>query len=374
MKRVSVLFGYLSGSFATYILTPKLHLFMELRDFNEEHSVEHLATIGDFTVYRTDSSDYLTTLSYLYDIEEEQTYTVGEQNFVVVPESSSSVPWHLSRVTQRDLPLSGTFSYPSCHKNKEVDIHSYVIDTGIDVTHPEFEGRAEWLADFTGDSQESLNSHATHCAGIIGSKTFGACKDAKIFSVRVLDSQGSGSTSGVIAGIQYTFKRHQEQNEASGGKTRSIASVSLGGGFSLALNRVVEATLKDPHFYFAAAAGNEDSDACKTSPASAKGIFSVAASDRYDTRAYFSNFGKCTDIYAPGVNIASTVPGGKTAVFSGTSMSCPGLVSILNHYVDQYPELNNKQLKEKVLSDSTKDHITKNPNRTNNFLVYLHRD
>lgn len=352
-------------------------LSMTLEIFNEEHSVEELAKLGDLTIYKTSQENFVRyerTLSALFEIEKEQVYKVNwevqENGFVLIED----VPWHLGRITSKDR-VSSTFPYGECHRNKEIDIHSYIIDTGIDVTHPEFEGRAVWLEDFSGETdEEDLNPHATHCAGIIGAKTYGVCKDAKLYSVRVLDKQGSGSTSGVIAGIEYTFKRHKEQNKASGGKTRSIVSMSLGGGFSSALNRAVQETIKDPNFFFAAAAGNENSDACETSPASAKGIFTVMASGKHDKRAYFSNYGKCTDIYAPGVDILSTIPNGETAVFSGTSMACPQIVGVLNHYLDQHPELNMKQLKEKVLGDSTKDHIKGKKNSTNNYLVYLHRE
>ena len=150
--------------------------------------------------------------------------------------------------------------------------------------------------------------------------------------------------------------------------------MSLGGGFSYALNKAVLATTKDDHFYFAAAAGNENNDACKTSPASVKEIFTVMASDRDDNRAWFSNWGKCADIYSPGVDITSTIPDGKTATYSGTSMACPVLVGVLAHYINMYPELTMKELKEKVLTDATKDHIIGNKKRTSNLLGYLYRN
>jgi cerevisin len=350
---------------------------MNLEVFNEEHNIEVLAEFGDLTVYKTHEDNfakYEQTFNTFYDVEEEQIYKVnwdGETNFVLVDDS---LPWHLGRIINRDLPLETSFPYQECHKNKDITIHTYVIDTGIDVTHPEFEGRATWLANFADDEDTDCNSHGTHCSGLVGSKTYGVCKDALLFAVKVLDCQGSGTTSSVISGIEFAFKRHQEQNKKSGGKTRSIVSMSLGGGYSSALNRAVQATIKDPNFFFAAAAGNENSDACKTSPASVKEIFTVMASGRDDSRAYFSNFGKCSDIYSPGVNILSTIPDSDTAVYSGTSMACPVFVGVLLHYIDQFPELNMKQLKQKVLSDSTKDHISGNPKNSNNMLVYLNRD
>jgi len=126
--------------------------------------------------------------------------------------------------------------------------------------------------------------------------------------------------------------------------------------------------------YIVVAAGNENQDACDVSPASARGVFTINAMDRYDQRAYFSNYGPCTDIYSPGVDIISTIPNGKTASYSGTSMACPALVGVLNHYIDQNPELAMRELKEKVLSDATNDHIIGDKKQTSNLLVFLNRN
>jgi len=350
----------------------------------QDHNLELLAEFSDVTFYTTAHDNlmkYKTTLSEFYQIEEDMEIKLNFEenvNQVYVYVNTTDVitvplPWHLGRITNRDLPLSEDFSYDKCHTNKEIDIHTYVIDTGIDVHHPEFEGRATWLANFADSDDTDCQSHGTHCAGLIGSKTYGVCKDAKLFAVKVLDCQGSGSTSSVISGINYAFKRHLEESKRSNGKVRSIVSMSLGGGFSYALNKAVLSTTKDEHFYFAAAAGNENNDACKTSPASVKEIFTVMASDSDDNRAWFSNWGKCADIYSPGVDITSTIPKGKTATYSGTSMACPALVGVLNHYLDQHPELNMKALKEKVLSDSSKDKIIGDKKRTNNYLIFLNR-
>jgi cerevisin len=384
----------------SYILTPKsnLHsLWINLEVFNDEHYIEEFIKIGDSLIlYKVELEyfeKYSNTFSTLYEFEEEQVYKINNNNnnFVLVNKDKdkedkdkedkdkeneeSNVPWHLGRITKRDLPLSTSFPYKSgmCHQNKNIDIHTYVIDTGIDVNHNEFEGRATWLANFADNKDKDCNSHGTHCAGLVGSKTYGVCKDAKLFAVKVLNCQGSGSTSGVIKGIEYAFRRHQEQNKLTGGKTRSIVSMSLGGGYSLALNSVVKATLRDSNFYFAAAGGNENGDACKTSPASVKEIFTVMAMGEDDTRAYFSNFGKCADIYSPGVNILSTIPDDLTAVYSGTSMSAPNFVGVLNHYIDRFPELNMKELKKKVIGDASKSKIVGNPLKTPKLLVYLNR-
>lgn len=370
----------------TYILTSKNDQSILIA---QDHNLELLAKFSDVTFYTTTHDNlmkYKSTLSEFYHIEEDMEITLNNQEITLnnqeVPLVDGKVtdliiapfPWHLERITNRNLTLNESFPYDKCHTNKDIDIHTYVIDTGIDIHHHEFEGRATWLANFADSDDTDCQSHGTHCAGLIGSKTYGVCKDATLFAVKVLDCEGRGSTSSVIAGINYAFKRHLQQYKNSDGKVRSIASMSLGGGFSYALNKVVLATTKNDHFYFAAAAGNENGDACKTSPASVEEIFTVMASDRNDNRAWFSNWGKCSDIYSPGVDIISTIPNGKIAVYSGSSMSTPILVGVLNHYIDQNPELNMKELKKKVLSDATKDHINGYKKQTNNLLVFLKRN
>lgn len=378
--------------FGSYLLTPKPYInniLFDVESFNKEHNIEHFVTINALNIYKTNENNinmFKDTLSMFYHIEREQEFTIFNKmsrkqfnnqynnQYTFTLKEESDIPWHLGRIVANDLPLNKTFAYDNCHSNNNIDIHTYVIDTGIDVSHPEFEGRAVWSANFIDSKDYDCQSHGTHCAGLIGSKTYGSCKDAKLFAVKVLDCRGSGSTSSVISGIEYAFKRHQEENIKSGGKTRSIVSMSLGGSYSYTLNKAVEETLKDPYFYFAAAAGNEDQDACKTSPASVKEIFTVMASDVNDARAYFSNYGKCADIYSPGVNIESTVPNKLTAIYSGTSMATPILVGVLNHYIDQNPELSMKQMKKLILKSASKSKINDNPRNTNNLLVYLERD
>ena len=367
------------------LLVPKPHVLniIDIEEFNNEHDIYEFAKINDFRVYKTESTNYLNTLDNLFYVEEEQKYTISFldqvyynflENVDVFEVTDSPLPWHLGRIVNRDLPLNDSFTYFNCNTNNDIIVNNIVIDTGIDINHPEFEGRATWLGNYVDDDDRDGNSHGTHCAGLIGSKTFGVCKDAHLFAIKVLGSDGSGSTSSVIAGIEAAYKHHVNQKYFYKSKVvKTVISMSLGGGKSNVLDKAVKATLKDPNFYFAAAAGNENSDACETSPAGVKEIFTVMASDIRDNRAYFSNYGRCADIYGPGVNIESTIPRGRTAVYSGTSQATPILVGVLTHYLNMYPELDMKGLKEKILSDSTKNHINRNPTSTNNFLVYLNR-
>lgn len=369
-----------------YILTPKNHVYnlIDIDLFTTEHKMTTLASFDDLKFYTINHNDYhlySNTLDDLFYVEQEQTFSIGDVNYVIVDDHftnlySNSLPWHLDRITKRELPLNGSYPYNhkgSCHQNENLDIHSYVIDTGIDVSHDEFEGRATWLANFVDEENTDCNSHGTHCAGLVGSKSYGVCKDAKLFAVKVLDCRGSGSTSSVIQGIEFAYKRHLEESKKSNKKVKSIVSMSLGGGKSFALDKAVKATIKNNDFYFAAAAGNENNDACSTSPAGVKEIFTVMASEQSDDRAYFSNYGRCADIYSPGVNILSTIPDGKRAVYSGTSMATPIFVGVLNHYIDLYDDLNMKSLKKLALEMSSKDQISNNPKNTNNMFVYLNR-
>lgn len=385
------LFSFLLTISSVYslVLVPKpIVSILDLDTFNVEHDIHVLASIGDTVIYKTNNTSFLGTLEQFFDIEEEQVYRVGSirksiYNFYedidrMLFGNLTTVPWHLDRISKRNLPLDGKYPYSSkgsCHRNSNVNIETVVVDTGCDVTHPEFEGRAEFLENFTGDGQNfDGNSHGTHCSGIIGSKTYGVCKDSMIKCIKVLDKDGSGSTSGVIAGLDYAFKRHI-QNEKKNPKLRTILSMSLGGGYSAAMNRVVEKMIKTSDtFYIVIASGNENSDACRTSPASAKGVLTVMAMGSNDNRAYFSNYGKCCDIYGTGVDIESTIPNGKTAKYSGTSMATPQIVGVLNHYIDKFPHMNMKQLKEKILSDATKNTIEGNPKNTPNLMVYLNRE
>lgn len=367
---------------ASFILTPKEnHLnanTVNFESFSNEHKLDKIATFDEFSVYKTSTDNfelYKNTITELFDVEKDLTITLpkpiestpqviftqmpGETEFSI----GVVVPWHLEKIARNN-----TF----CHTNPNITIHTYVVDTGIDVNHPEFEGRATWLANFADDTDTDCNNHGTHCSGLVGSKTYGVCKDAQLFAIKVLNCKGSGSYSGILAGLDYVYNRHLQQSESDSG-IRSIVSMSLGGGFSKAINRAVEHLIKSDTMYVTVASGNEDSDACRTSPASAKGIFTVNAMDRYDNRAYFSNYGKCTDIYAPGVDIISTIPNGKTAVYSGTSMAGPVLGGVLNHYIDMYPDMNMKEIKHKIMSDATKNVIRGNPKNTNNLLVNLVR-
>ncbi|KAI5970100.1 hypothetical protein CANMA_000711 [Candida margitis] len=293
-------------------------------------------------------------------------------------------PWGLARVSHRQpLSLSSFDQYLYDTEGGE-GVTSYVIDTGINVKHTEFDGRAVWGKTIpTGDDDLDGNGHGTHCAGTIASKDYGVAKKAEVVAIKVLRSNGSGSMSDVVKGIEYAAKAHQDavKNGKKGFKG-STANMSLGGGRSQALDLAVNAAVK-AGLHFAVAAGNENQDACNTSPAAAEGAITVGASTISDERAYFSNYGKCVDIFAPGLNILSTYIGSDTATayLSGTSMASPHVAGLLSYYLSLQPGSDSEffvaadgvtpaQLKKNLISFGTDGILADVPEDTPNILAF----
>ncbi|KAK5659278.1 hypothetical protein OQA88_1371 [Cercophora sp. LCS_1] len=205
-------------------------------------------------------------------------------------------------------------------------ITAYVVDTGIRITHSEFEGRATWGGNFVNNVDTDENGHGTHVAGTIGGKTFGVSKNVNLIAVKVLDAQGSGTNSGVIAGMQFVA----DDATAKGLRGKAVMNMSLGGSFSPALNSAINAIFR-AGVVPVVAAGNEDQDTANTSPGSAERAITVGAIDqRTDDRASFSNFGEGVDIFAPGVQVLSCGIRNdtSTAVLSGTSMASPHVAGL----------------------------------------------
>lgn len=262
--------------------------------------------------------------------------------------------WGLDRLDQRALPLSNSFTFTSTGSGVRV----YIVDTGILPTHQEFGGRAAaaYNAIADGRTATDCNGHGTHVAGTIGGATTGIARSATLYGVRVLDCNGSGSTADVIEGIDYVIS----QKNASPG-TPVVANMSLGGGLSASLNDAVERAVA-AGVVFAVAAGNENTDACNKSPASAPSALTVGATDNSDSRASYSNYGSCLDIFAPGSGITSAYYTATNAYasMSGTSMASPHVAGIAAVILGDSPTSTPAQVRSAMLAAATSS-VVSNP-------------
>lgn len=272
--------------------------------------------------------------------------------------TQESATWGIDRVDQRDLPLNKKYTYGSKAENVTV----YDIDTGVEIGHSEFEGRARWGLNASGDGKDKdCNGHGTHVGGTIAGKTYGLAKGAKLVAVKVLDCNGRGTNSGVIKGVDWS---------AGDRKGPAVANMSLGGGASAALDKAVAKAVKSG-MVFVVASGNSNKDACTTSPARTPEAITVNSSDRYDRRSSFSNYGKCTNIFAPGSSITSAWIGGTTRSISGTSMASPHGAGGAALILAKNPNFTPEQVAQKMYADASKDKIKNAGAGSPNRLLYI---
>jgi subtilisin family serine protease len=243
---------------------------------------------------------------------------------ITLEASQSPATWGLDRIDQRALPLNNTYTY----NTTGAGVTAYIIDTGILASHNEFGGRASAAYDSVGDGRNGVdcNGHGTHVAGTIGGATYGVAKGVTLVAVRVLNCSGSGTTSGVIAGINWVTTNHKDP---------AVANMSLGGGASTSLDTAVKNSISAGVTY-AIAAGNNNKDACRYSPARVTTAITVGATTSTDARASYSNYGKCLDLFAPGSSITSAWIGSNTATntISGTSMATPHVAGVVALYLE----------------------------------------
>lgn len=287
-------------------------------------------------------------------IEEDQVLTIGATQ-------TPTPNWGLDRIDQRNLPLTNSYTY----NRTGAGVHFYGIDTGILGTHVEIAGRM--AAGFTtindGRGTTDCNGHGTHTATTAAGATYGVAKAMTVHPVRVLNCSGSGSTSGVIAGIDWV-----SQNRI----LPAVANMSLGGSVSVALNQAVAASVAAGVVY-AVGAGASAGDACAQSPASEPSALTVAASTRQDARASFSNFGTCVDLFAPGVSILAGYIGSNTATatLSGTSMATPHVAGAAGLYLEANPTSTPAQVAAALSGNATLNQITNPGAGTPNRLLYM---
>jgi serine protease len=265
-------------------------------------------------------------------IEQDQMMSISP--VITASGNQGSPTWGLDRIDQRDLPLDNNYHYDFDGSG----VTAYVVDTGVLTSHNEFGGRASSGYDFIDNDFDATdcNGHGTHVAGTIGGSSYGVAKNVNIVGVRVLNCSGSGSNSGVIAGINWV------KNNASG---PSVANMSLGGGASQATDDAVNAAVA-AGISFVVAAGNDNSNACNYSPARAANAVTVGSTTSSDSRSSFSNYGTCLDIYAPGSSITSAwyTSNSATNTISGTSMAAPHVAGVAAVYLNQTPTMTPAQV------------------------------
>ena len=274
--------------------------------------------------------------------------------------AQSSAPWGLDRIDQAGLPLNGSYTYTPTGTG----VKAYIIDTGIRFSHAQFGGRAISGYDaINGGTADDCNGHGTHVAGSVGASTYGVAKQVSLVGVRVLDCAGSGTTSGVIAGIDWITANHAAGQPA-------VANMSLGGGASSSLDTAVQNSINDGVSY-AVAAGNENADACLSSPARAANALTVASTTSSDARSSFSNYGTCVDLFAPGSSITSAWYTSDTATntISGTSMAAPHTAGVAALYLQSNPGASPSTVRNALYNTTTKS-IVRSSNSANNHLLF----
>jgi len=274
---------------------------------------------------------------------------IEQDRHISIAATQRNPVWNLDRVDQESLPLSGTFSYPA---DAGSGATVYVVDTGVRLTHREFAGRAKSGYDFVDDDTDAsdCNGHGTHVAGTVAGATFGVAKRAQVVAVRVLDCDGDGTNSQVIAGIDWVTKHAVKP---------AVANLSLGGDVSQALDAAVRRSIAAGITY-AVAAGNDDADACTASPARVPDAITVGATDRTDRRASFSNHGRCLDLFAPGAGIRSASYSGdrSTEILDGTSMATPHVAGAIALYLADHLTATPAQVRAALLKAATANELT----------------
>ncbi|MGQ1299977.1 S8 family peptidase [Acinetobacter baumannii] len=286
--------------------------------------------------------------------------SVESDTLVNIDATTQSNPdWGLDRIDQKALPLNSTYSYLQTGSGTT----AYIVDTGILSSHQEFSGRvlSGYTAISDGNGTTDCNGHGTHVAGTVGGTTYGVAKNVNLVPIRILGCDGSGASSNVIAGLDWILKN---------GKKPAVVNMSLGGATSSSLDSAVE-NLYNNGYVMVVAAGNSNTDACTSSPARVSKAITVAATDNTDTRASYSNYGSCVDIFAPGSQINSSWIGSNTAtkILNGTSMATPHVAGVVAEMLQSTPTASPQTISTNLLNQASSN-VVKNPSGSPNRLLY----
>ncbi|MBF8316639.1 S8 family peptidase, partial [Acinetobacter baumannii] len=289
-----------------------------------------------------------------------QVLSVESDTIVNIDATTQSNPdWGIDRIDQKALPLNSTYSYLQTGSGTT----AYIVDTGILSSHQEFSGRvlSGYTAISDGNGTTDCNGHGTHVAGTVGGTTYGVAKSVNLVPIRILGCDGSGASSNVIAGLDWILKN---------GKKPAVVNMSLGGATSSSLDSAVE-NLFNNGYVMVVAAGNSNTDACSSSPARVSKAITVAATDNTDTRASYSNYGSCVDIFAPGSQINSSWIGSNTAtkILNGTSMATPHVAGVVAEMLQSTPTASPQTISTNLLNQASSN-VVKNPSGSPNRLLY----
>lgn len=287
-------------------------------------------------------------------------YVEQDHLFTIATDQLNPPSWGLDRVDQRSLPLDSKYTYTTTASN----VHAYIIDTGINLTHSDFGGRAKSGYDFVDNDSNATdcNGHGTHVAGTVGGSAYGVAKGVQLTAVRVLDCSGSGTYAGVIAGIDWV---------AQNAVKPAVANMSLGGSASTSVDNAVKSAIA-AGVTFAVAGGNDNTSACNSSPARTAEAITVGATTSTDARASYSNYGSCLDIFAPGSSIKSDWIGSTTATntISGTSMATPHVTGAAALYLATHTAATPATVRNALVAAGTTGKVTSAGSGSPNVLLY----